>query len=149
MPFIHGKGYTPDRSGKQYASPLSDLSSTVVGPGNEAGTLLFIADSPLAGYRWLIERISTWSDCNIPLDATVSSEAFLTVYVDQIANDSIVDFTRRGSFDMADEIQPIVIESFNRLILKWSNLGGIDLGGGGTTLNCHAQTCIQYSQEHV
>lgn len=91
---------------------LHDFRQQVIYSQPAAGGLA-TASLPEVPYDelWLLDRIVVQSD------SASATAAFL--YLDQVDDRNVLDGTRVGNFDVADQAQPIQIPGSSRLLVQW------------------------------
>lgn len=101
---------------------LHDFRQAVIYSQPAAGGLAtaMLAQVPHAEL-WLLDRIVVQSD------SATATAAFL--YLDQVDDRNVLDGTRVGNFDVADQSQPIQLPGSSRLLVQWQ---GASNGAVGT-----------------
>lgn len=99
-------------SNYQFASQNSAAAS-----GNVATTTFPAVPT---GFLWLVGRITVVSNSTTPTS--------LGIYLDTVANGSLLDYTLSGNSDVADENTPIVITAGHKLVANWTNASNGSIG---------------------
>jgi hypothetical protein len=70
--------------------------------------------------RWLIDRVV------VQCDSTTPTVAFL--YLNELEDRGVLDGTRVGNFDVADQTRPILLDGGGRLLVRWAGASNGAIG---------------------
>lgn len=96
--------------------------------GKEAGSGSVTVEykAPAAGFAYLIDRISVYSNS--------STTTACTIYCGNASPENVVDYTPAGNYDIADENSPIYIPAGSKVSVVWT--------GVSSTADCYVR--LQY-----